>query len=122
MGDFTPRGTAAEHRDRANHSAHVSIDSNPDDSLSDIDLNATQDVEQEVVPLFVNFTSTLKRRTEHHHSSVTKIPQCLGVCWQGWFVLVCICSCVCMCVWLGGGGGGGGECVCVFVVSYGAPP
>lgn len=75
--DFTPR-SPAEARDR-DHSAHVSVESNLDVSLSDIDLDATQDLlEQEVVPLFVHFTCTLKRRTEHHNTSVTHIPQCLG--------------------------------------------
>ncbi|KAL8610620.1 hypothetical protein ACOMHN_006339 [Nucella lapillus] len=77
MGDLTPRGggQGAEVRD---HSAHVSVDSNLEDSLSDIDLNATQDAEQEVMPLFIHFTCTLKRRAEQHHTSVTQLPQCLG--------------------------------------------
>ena len=79
--DFVPRaGGPAEARDR-DHSAHVSVESNLDGSLSDIDLDATQDLEeQEVVPLFVHFTCTLKRRTQHHNSSVTHVPQCLGQC------------------------------------------
>ncbi|XP_076462664.1 KICSTOR complex protein SZT2-like isoform X2 [Babylonia areolata] len=80
-GDFTPRGgggPGAEARDRGNHSAHVSVDSNMDDSLSDMDLNATQDTEQEVVPLFIHFTCTVKRRNDYHHTSVTQLPLCLG--------------------------------------------
>lgn len=85
VADFTRR-SPAEARDR-DHSAHVSVESNLDVSLSDIDLDATQDLEQEVVPLFVHFTCTLKRRTEHHNTSVTHIPQCLGKRErEGWLV------------------------------------
>lgn len=58
---------------------NASMESNMDGSMSDIDLNETHESEgQEVVPLFVHFTCTLKRRTEHHHHSVTTIPLCLG--------------------------------------------
>ncbi|KAK7100732.1 hypothetical protein V1264_023626 [Littorina saxatilis] len=76
MAEFTPRGHT-EIMERGNHSACVSVDSNLDVSLSDLDIQTAHDLEQEVVPLFVHFTCTLKRRTEHHNTSVTAIPQCL---------------------------------------------
>lgn len=57
----------------------LSAVSNLDDSISDDELNMTSGLNKKnLAPLFVHFTCTLKRRTQHHNISVTSLPQCLG--------------------------------------------